>query len=79
MFVECFNVECLFFMCSTTTGVARHDSLEIVHLNCKLLPGAKVNWLTLLLIQSLNSLILCCSAQVISNGGFPDGLKKRLL
>jgi hypothetical protein len=30
-------------------------------------------------IDSLNSLILCCSAQVISNGGFPDELNKRLL
>ena len=40
------------FMCSTTTGGARHYSSEIVHLpNCKLMSGAKVNWLTLLLTQ----------------------------
>nr|CAH0104437.1 unnamed protein product [Daphnia galeata] len=44
MFVECFNLECLVFMCSTTTGGVGHDSLEIVHLpNCKLLSVLKLS------------------------------------
>ena len=68
MFVECFNLECLVFMCSTTTGVAGHDSSEIVHLpNCKLLSGEKVNWLTLLLTHSILSIcvaVLKLSAMV---------------
>jgi hypothetical protein len=64
MFVECFNLECLVFMCSTTTEGAGHYSSEIVHLpNCKLMSGAKVNWLTLLLTQFSHFVLQCSSYQ----------------
>jgi hypothetical protein len=63
MFVECFNLECLVFMCSTTTGGVGHDSSEIVHLpNCKLLSGAKVNWFTDLTLLLTDSILSFCVA-----------------